>query len=119
MKKLNTNHSQRRDTTYIPAKRIPEARHSKTLRRASPAPMGRFPVPMAFSQISSSGCRTQEGGLLHLRLLFLNSPRHILKHIKNILLRIIYYLTFPIFKKRLKAKLLFLPSLRNSGIYES
>lgn len=45
----------------LPAKRIPEARHSKTLRRASPAPMGRFPVPMAFSQMSSSGCRAEHG----------------------------------------------------------
>lgn len=45
----------------LPAKRIPEARHSITLRRASPAPMGRFPVPMAFSQMSSSGCRAEHG----------------------------------------------------------
>lgn len=45
----------------LPAKRIPEARHSKTLRRASPAPMGRFPVPIAFSQISSSGCKAGHG----------------------------------------------------------
>lgn len=49
----------------LPAKRIPEARHSKTLRRASPAPMGRFPVPMAFSQMSSSGCRAEHGTKYH------------------------------------------------------
>lgn len=48
----------------IPAKRIPDARHSKTLRRASPAPIGLFPVPIAFSQISSSGCREQQEGTL-------------------------------------------------------
>jgi len=44
----------------MPVTRIPEARHSKTLRRASPAPMGRFPVPIAFSLISSSGCTAEE-----------------------------------------------------------
>lgn len=39
----------------LPAIRMPKARHSRTLRRASPAPIGRLPVPMAFSHSSSKG----------------------------------------------------------------
>lgn len=51
------NNTLEREAYQLPAKRIPEARHSKTLRRASPGPMGRFPVPMDFSQMSSRGYR--------------------------------------------------------------
>lgn len=41
-----------------PGNRIPEARHSMTRRRASPAPRGLLQVAMAFSQISSRGCKS-------------------------------------------------------------
>lgn len=40
-----------------PGRRIPEAMHSMTRRRASPGPSGRLQVAMAFSQMSSRGCR--------------------------------------------------------------
>lgn len=36
---------------------MPEARHSSTRRSASPAPIGRFAVPMDFSHSSSRGCK--------------------------------------------------------------
>lgn len=42
-----------------PGRRIPEAIHSMTRRRASPGPSGRLQVAMAFSQISSRGCRQE------------------------------------------------------------
>ena len=64
--------TKQRSSAYTPAMRIPEARHSKTLRRASPAPMGRFPVPMAFSQISSRGYTPGERGRRCTRRLFLS-----------------------------------------------
>lgn len=38
-----------------PSNRIPEATHSKTLRKDSPAPIGLSDVPMAFSTSSSRG----------------------------------------------------------------
>lgn len=46
-------------TKSRPGKRIPEAMHSMTRRRASPGPSGRLQVAMAFSQISSRGCKAQ------------------------------------------------------------
>lgn len=47
----------RRPEDHWPGSRIPEAMHSMTRRRASPGPSGRLQVAMAFSQISSRGCR--------------------------------------------------------------
>lgn len=48
-----------RGAAHRPGKRIPEAMHSMTRRRASPGPNGRLQVAKAFSQISSSGYRGQ------------------------------------------------------------
>lgn len=47
----------KRGTDILPGRRIPEAMHSMTRRRASPGPSGRLQVAMAFSQISSRGYR--------------------------------------------------------------
>lgn len=47
-------------THYRPGRRIPEATHSKTRRKASPGPSGRLQVAMAFSQISSRGCSVSQ-----------------------------------------------------------
>lgn len=41
----------------VPGSSMPEARHSMTRRRASPAPRGLLQVAIAFSQISSKGCK--------------------------------------------------------------
>lgn len=50
----------KREEEAEPGSRIPEAMHSMTRRRASPGPSGRLQVAMAFSQISSRGCRRQQ-----------------------------------------------------------
>ena len=47
-------------THYRPGRRIPEAMHSKTRRKASPGPSGRLQVAMAFSQINSRGCSRRQ-----------------------------------------------------------
>lgn len=57
----------------LPAIRIPDARHSRTLRRASPAPIGRFPVPIAFSHSSSKGYKKRD-------------TSHACQHIKHLLI---------------------------------
>ena len=44
---------------HVPGSRMPEARHSMTRRRASPAPRGLLQVAIAFSQMSSNGCRSR------------------------------------------------------------
>lgn len=54
--KTNRNQRTRWGTHYWPGRRIPEAKHSKTRRSASPGPSGRLQVAIAFSQISSRGC---------------------------------------------------------------
>lgn len=45
-----------------PGMTMPEARHSRTLRSASPAPMGLLAVPMDFSQSSSRGWKEPHDG---------------------------------------------------------
>lgn len=44
----------------VPGRSMPEAKHSITRRRASPAPRGLLQVAIAFSQISSNGFKKTE-----------------------------------------------------------
>ena len=51
--------------TNSPSKRIPEATHSKTLRRDSPAPIGLSDVAIAFSTSSSRSCAEKKAEVTH------------------------------------------------------
>lgn len=82
--------TQLRGTHYRPGRRIPEAIHSKTRRRASPGPSGRLQVAMAFSQISSRGCSGPQGN---------SYSEHIFKKIKTFLPTTALDVTHPAFDR--------------------
>lgn len=76
-----------------PGRRIPEAMHSMTRRRASPGPSGRLQVAMAFSQISSKGWWTNkhktlsEGWTKSVTVLILLLGQFITRHTYRALLK--------------------------------